>query len=210
VLGVNLRLSENTVPVTDVRSQFPYERLISSCYFIVGPFRNLFPQMILRRKFKHTSFHLHLCCIRLTSLSLIYWADSALVDVQLSRVSGYYISFGLGYSPQHCDGCDSSVGIATCYALDGPGIEFLWGRDFPRLSRPALVPTQPPRQWATVSFAGGKAAGTLCYSPSYRIEVRVWGELYLYHLLPIVLYDSVIPSEWETQIDKSIMSLVKQ
>jgi hypothetical protein len=41
-------------------------------------------------------------------------------------------------------GPDSSVGIATAYGLDGPGIESWWGRDFPHLSRPALRPTQPP------------------------------------------------------------------
>ena len=41
-------------------------------------------------------------------------------------------------------GRDSSVGIATHYGLDGPGIEFRWGRDFPHSSRPALGPTQPP------------------------------------------------------------------
>jgi len=41
----------------------------------------------------------------------------------------------------------SSVGIATGYGLDGPGIESRWGRDFPYLSRPALWPTQPPVQW---------------------------------------------------------------
>jgi hypothetical protein len=40
----------------------------------------------------------------------------------------------------------SSVGIATAYGLDGPGIESRWGRDFPHLSRPALRPTQPPVQ----------------------------------------------------------------
>ena len=54
-------------------------------------------------------------------------------------------------------GLGSSVGIATGYGLespgiksqwDGPGIESQWGRDFLRLSRPALGPTQPPVQGA--------------------------------------------------------------
>jgi hypothetical protein len=44
-------------------------------------------------------------------------------------------------------GRDSSVGIATCYGLDGPGIESRWGQDFSHTSRPALWPTQPPIQW---------------------------------------------------------------
>jgi hypothetical protein len=44
-------------------------------------------------------------------------------------------------------GPGSSVGIATCYGLDGPGIESRCGRDFLRLSRLALWPTQPPVQW---------------------------------------------------------------
>jgi len=44
-------------------------------------------------------------------------------------------------------GPDSSVGIATGYGLDGPEIESRWGRDFLRLSRPTLGPTQPPVQW---------------------------------------------------------------
>ena len=45
-------------------------------------------------------------------------------------------------------GPGSSVGIATHYGLDGPGIESRWVRDFPHLSRPALGPPQPPVQWA--------------------------------------------------------------
>ena len=43
-------------------------------------------------------------------------------------------------------GPGSSVGIATDYGLDGPGIESRWGEIF-HLSIPALGPTQPPVQW---------------------------------------------------------------
>ena len=44
-------------------------------------------------------------------------------------------------------GPGSSVGIATAYGLNGPGIESRWGRDFLHLFRPVLGPTQPPVQW---------------------------------------------------------------
>jgi hypothetical protein len=44
---------------------------------------------------------------------------------------------------KHIVGRDSAVGIATCYELDGPGIESRWGRDFPHPSIPAVGPTQP-------------------------------------------------------------------
>jgi hypothetical protein len=44
-------------------------------------------------------------------------------------------------------GPGSSVGIATDYGLECPGIESRWGRDFSHTSRPALGPTQPSVQW---------------------------------------------------------------
>jgi len=40
----------------------------------------------------------------------------------------------------------SSVGIATRYGLDGPGIEFWSGRDFPQPFRLTIGPNQPPVQ----------------------------------------------------------------
>ena len=52
-------------------------------------------------------------------------------------------------------GRDSSVGIATRYGLDGPGIESRWGRDFPPPSRPALGPTLQYNGYR-ISFAGAK------------------------------------------------------
>jgi hypothetical protein len=44
-------------------------------------------------------------------------------------------------------GPGSVVSIATGYGLDGLEIESRWRRDFPHLSRWALVPTQPPVEW---------------------------------------------------------------
>jgi hypothetical protein len=80
-----------------------------------------------------------------------------------------------------CVGRDSSVGIATHYGLDGPGIESRCERDFPHSSRPALGLTQPPIQWVPGRFPGGKAARAWSCPPtlsSARVKERV--ELYLY------------------------------
>jgi len=58
-------------------------------------------------------------------------------------------------------GWDSVVRIASCYGLDGPGIESGWGRDFLHQSRLVLGPTLPPVKHAMGLLPGGKA-------------VRVW------------------------------------
>ena len=50
----------------------------------------------------------------------------------------------------------SSVGIATGYGLEGPGVESRCGRDFPHLFIQALGPTQPPVQWLPCLSRGGK------------------------------------------------------
>ena len=55
-------------------------------------------------------------------------------------------------------GPDSSVGIATCYGLDGTEIEYWRGRDFPLPSRPALGPSQLPIR-GYLLFPGGIAVG---------------------------------------------------
>jgi hypothetical protein len=67
----------------------------------------------------------------------------------------YYYYYYFGYALSKIFGPGSSVGIATDYGLDGPGIESRWGRDFPHL---------PDRPWGPPSllyngyrvFPGGK------------------------------------------------------
>jgi len=62
----------------------------------------------------------------------------------------------ISYSSERV-GRDSSVGVATRYGLDGPGIESRWGRVFLNPSRRALGPTHPQR--VTGLFPASKAAG---------------------------------------------------
>jgi hypothetical protein len=44
-------------------------------------------------------------------------------------------------------GPGSSIGIATGYGLDDPGIESRWRQDFSALVQTGPGPTQPPLQW---------------------------------------------------------------
>ena len=73
---------------------------------------------------------------------------------------------------------DSSVGIATGYGLDGPGIESRWGRDFSQPFRPAYPVSY---KMDSSSFPGVKRPGLGVDHPtlsSAEVEKRV--QLYLY------------------------------
>jgi hypothetical protein len=78
-------------------------------------------------------------------------------------------------------GRDSSVGIATRYGLDGPGIESRWGARFsvPFQTGPGAHPA--PIQWVTGTLPGGKSAGPWRWPPTPSSdEVKERVELYLY------------------------------
>ena len=78
-------------------------------------------------------------------------------------------------------GRDNSVGIATCYELDGAGIESRWGREFTHQPRPALGPSQLPIQFVPGLFRGGKAASaSRCQPAQSSTQVKERLELYLH------------------------------
>ena len=54
---------------------------------------------------------------------------------------------------------DSSVGIATRYGVDGPGIESRWRRDFPHPSRSTLGAYPASNTIGTGSLPGVKRPG---------------------------------------------------
>jgi hypothetical protein len=68
-------------------------------------------------------------------------------------------------------GRDSSVGTATRYGLDGPWIEFRWGRDFPNPSRPALGSAQLPIHWVPGVKRRGEGGG-FDHPPSSNAGVK--------------------------------------
>jgi hypothetical protein len=115
-------------------------------------------------------------------------------------------------------GPGSVVGIATGYGLDGPGIEFRLGRDFPHLSRPALWAHPASCTMVTEFFAGVKSGRGVTLTPhplvvplvmkeySYtstplmgrtactELQCMYKGELYLFTLLSKVVSRMFIPT----------------
>jgi len=70
----------------------------------------------------------------------------------------------------HC-GLGSSVGIATGYGLDGPGIESLWGRDFPPVQTgPGAHPTSCTM--GTGSFPGVNSGRGVTLTPHLFLAQR--------------------------------------
>ena len=76
------------------------------------------------------------------------------------------------------------VGIVTGYGLDGAGIESQWGRDFLLLSKPALVPTQPPVQWVSGLSRGQKSGRGVTLTP-HHLQVPRSREIRAIPLLPL-------------------------
>jgi hypothetical protein len=87
---------------------------------------------------------LHLCLNPLSAAVSMFRAVSEVSVYSSHRSIVSYNNIHICGSPM---GRDSSVGIATRYGLDGPGIESRCWRHFPHPSRLALGPTQPPIQW---------------------------------------------------------------
>jgi hypothetical protein len=77
----------------------------------------------------------------------------------------------------------SVVGLTTRYGLYGLGIKCRWALDFPRLSIPALGPTQPPVKWVLylVSFPEVKRPGHgVDHPPASSTEVKERVEPYFW------------------------------
>ena len=78
------------------------------------------------------------------------------------------------WSPPSAGACrDSAVGIAIRYGLDGPGIEFRWGKDISHPSRPVIGLTQPRVQWIPGLFPRGKA-GVALTPPRAIALLHLW------------------------------------
>jgi len=73
----------------------------------------------------------------------------------------------------HICGPGSSVGIATDYGLDGPGLN-PGGDEIFRPSIPALRPTQPPVKWVPGLSRGVKGGQGVLLTTHPLLVLRLW------------------------------------
>jgi hypothetical protein len=93
------------------------------------------------------------------------------------------------WHPLQC-GQGGSVNTATDYGMDGPGIEFRWGRYFSHTSRPALGYTQSPGTKDTGSFPGVKRPGRCAdHQPLLSLRSRMSRAI---PLLPLWALDGLL------------------
>jgi hypothetical protein len=81
---------------------------------------------------------------------------AVLIQMDLTKVICAFCNY---VNAPNNTGPGSVVGIVTGYVLDSPGIESQWGRDFPRLSRPASC------TMGTGSFPGVKSGWGVTLTP---------------------------------------------
>ena len=75
------------------------------------------------------------------------FCPSPIDSIASCRITNFTPVFcGAQKFPVHYTRNNCKFGMRLAKGLDGPGIESRRGRDFPRLSRLALGPTQPPAQ----------------------------------------------------------------
>jgi hypothetical protein len=99
------------------------------------------------------------CCTATADSSRRPWTatHSWQCDTEVQKFWGRVLQWGVGR--------DSSVGIATRYGLDGPGIESRWGEIFRiRPDRPSGPPSLLYNGYLV--FPGGKEAGAWCWPPT--------------------------------------------
>ena len=90
-------------------------------------------------------------------------------------------------------GRHSSVGMVTCYRLDGPGIKSRWGRNFPHLSRPALGVHPASCMVCTRSFQEVKLPNNgTDYPPHCNADLKERAELCLHSSLCAVMAGHIV------------------